>query len=191
MNVLVVDDSRAMRRLIRGYLVEYGFAPRDILEAGDGVEAIAALRERNIVLFSLILPFVLYPTLLWAMFTAMAFVEGQQERMASRVSMVANRIENAPDRYLDHVWGESEFGGTCVLYVSDVDLSEMGWSEQALAGVPSLTEPLVDKTPFIGLSVAGGLLAVNWIIQRRMRLATEQSKAPGSTNNPDRGEDNG
>ena len=86
-----------------------------------------------------------------------------------------NRISSSPDQYLDHIWGENEFGGTCVLYVSDVDLSELGWSEQALAGIPSLTDPLIAKTPFIGVSVAATLLSVNWIIRRRMRLAVEQS----------------
>jgi hypothetical protein len=36
--------------------------------------------------------------------------------------------------------------------------------------VPSLTEPLISKTPFIGLGVAGSLLGVNWIIRRRMTV---------------------
>ncbi|MCK4657456.1 MAG: 4Fe-4S dicluster domain-containing protein [candidate division Zixibacteria bacterium] len=89
-----------------------------------------------------------------------------------------NRIGSNPDRYLDHVWGEKEYGGTCVLYVSDVDLSKLGWSEQALAGIPSLTNPLIAKTPFIGVSVAATLLSVNWIVRRRMRLASEQSNQP-------------
>ena len=86
-----------------------------------------------------------------------------------------NRISGSPDRYLDHIWGENEFGGTSVLYLSDVDLSELGWSETALAGIPSLTNPLIAKTPFIGLGVAATLLSTNWIIRRRMRLAAEQS----------------
>jgi hypothetical protein len=36
--------------------------------------------------------------------------------------------------------------------------------------VPSLTEPLISSTPFIGLGVATGLLSVNWVIRRRMAL---------------------
>jgi formate dehydrogenase iron-sulfur subunit len=76
-------------------------------------------------------------------------------------------------RYLDRVWGEHEFGGTSVLYVSDVDLGVLGWPSPATVSIPSLTEPLIAKTPFIGLGVMGSLLGINWVIRRRMRLAGE------------------
>ena len=99
-------------------------------------------------------------------------------------------IDSNPDRYLRHVWGEDEFGGTCVLYVSDTDLDKLGWSEQILAGIPSLTDPLIEKTPFIGLSVGAGLLAVNWIIQRRMRLAAQQSSEHMATDKHESGGEN-
>lgn len=79
-------------------------------------------------------------------------------------------------RYLDRVWGEHEFGGTSVLYVSDVDLGVMGWPAPDTESIPSLTEPLIAKTPFIGLSVMGSLLGINWVIRRRMRLAGERGE---------------
>jgi hypothetical protein len=64
-----------------------------------------------------------------------------------------------------------EFGGTSVLYISDVDLAKMGWPEEATVAIPQLTEPLIEKTPFIGLTVAGCLVGLNWIIKRRIKLA--------------------
>ena len=51
-----------------------------------------ALRERNIVAMSVILPLVMYPLLLWALFSALTFVEGQGERLDSRI-----RVESVPD----------------------------------------------------------------------------------------------
>ncbi|MCP4685442.1 MAG: 4Fe-4S dicluster domain-containing protein [bacterium] len=75
--------------------------------------------------------------------------------------------------YIPHVWGETEFGGTSVLYISDEDLSALGWPEPQTAAIPGLTEPLISKTPFIGLGVATCLLSVNWIVRRRMKLAGE------------------
>jgi len=102
---------------------------------------------------------------------------GERDRILKEAH---NRIRTNPDRYDQHVWGEDEFGGTCILYVSDVDLGELGWTELMTAGIPSLTIPLIEKTPFIGGGVAVGLLAVNWIIRRRMRLAAEQSSESGS-----------
>jgi formate dehydrogenase iron-sulfur subunit len=78
-------------------------------------------------------------------------------------------------RYLHRVWGEHEFGGTCVLYVSDVDLGVMGWPVPGTESIPSLTEPLIAKTPVIGFGVMGTLLGINWVIRRRMKLARERS----------------
>ncbi|HEX9886459.1 MAG TPA: 4Fe-4S dicluster domain-containing protein [Longimicrobiales bacterium] len=83
------------------------------------------------------------------------------------------RIAAAPGAYLPRVWGEHEFGGTSVLYLSDVDLGAIGWPRVGTEPIPDLTEPLIAKTPLIGLGVAAGLLGVNWVIRRRMRLGAE------------------
>ncbi len=84
------------------------------------------------------------------------------------------RIKNKPGLYLDHIWGEKEFGGTSVLYISDVDLSEIGWPDPEPEPIPHLTESLIHKTPFIGLGVAFSLVGINWIVKRRMKLAAEK-----------------
>ncbi len=90
------------------------------------------------------------------------------------------RIKNAPEKYIDHIWGEKEFGGTSVLYISDTDLIKLGWPDEILRSIPSLTEPLVHKTPFIGMSVAAGLVGINWIIKRRNELARKREiEIPG------------
>jgi formate dehydrogenase iron-sulfur subunit len=93
-------------------------------------------------------------------------------------------ISREPGRYIDRLWGEHEFGGTCVLYLSDVDLGTMGWPSQETESIPSLTEPLIAKTPIIGLSVMGSLLGIDWVIRRRMRLARE-SCAEGESDSTD------
>jgi sodium transport system permease protein len=48
----------------------------------------SALRDRTIVINSIVLPLVLYPVMLWVMFTGIAFVRGQTDDMASRVGVV-------------------------------------------------------------------------------------------------------
>ena len=84
-----------------------------------------------------------------------------------------HRIAVSRDRYIPRVWGEEELGGTSVLYVSDVDLGILGWPQEEAEAIPHLTEPLIAKTPAIGLGVMGSLLGINWVIRRRMRLAAE------------------
>jgi formate dehydrogenase iron-sulfur subunit len=103
---------------------------------------------------------------------------GDRDRLLAEAR--ASIVKHA-ERYRSHVWGEKEFGGTSVMYISDVDLGALGWPVKREAAIPSLTEPLVHKTPFIGLGVAMSLLGLNWIIKRRGELLA----------NPEQGADRG
>jgi sodium transport system permease protein len=51
-------------------------------------EVRAALRERNIVINSLLIPLLLYPFLLWVGFTGVMYVQGQTEGHVSRVRVI-------------------------------------------------------------------------------------------------------
>ncbi len=93
---------------------------------------------------------------------------GGRRQLLQRARML---IRDNPGRYVNHIWGEHEFGGTSVMYISDVDLSALGWPASGAEPIPSLTEPLVHKTPFIGMGVAVGLIGLNWIVRRRNELA--------------------
>ena len=80
------------------------------------------------------------------------------------------RISDPSLTYLPRVWGEHELGGTSVLYVSDIDLSAVDWPSIETGAIPALTEPLISKTPYIGLGALTGIYALHWIIERRNRL---------------------
>jgi len=74
------------------------------------------------------------------------------------------------------------------MYISDVDLASLGWPSNEAKAIPSLTEPLVHKTPFIGLGVGLSLLSLNWIIKRRDALSAEKAdgkpvQRPGEKDN--------
>ncbi len=97
---------------------------------------------------------------------------GEREHL---INIAKERIKNDPGKYIDHIWGEKEFGGTSVIYISDVSLADIGWPEFEPEAIPTLTEPLIHKTPFIGLGVAASLVSINWIIKRRMKLADENN----------------
>ncbi|MFZ5786382.1 MAG: ABC transporter permease [Acidobacteriota bacterium] len=55
-----------------------------------------ALREKNIVVNSILIPIFLYPFMLWAVFTGVMFVQGQTEGMVARVAVAA-----VPDAHRD------------------------------------------------------------------------------------------
>ena len=70
-----------------------------------GMEIRSALRERNIVINSLLLPLLLYPAMLWLMLSGFTFVQGQTAGLTSRVQVVgepalrdafADRLRAAP-----------------------------------------------------------------------------------------------
>jgi len=48
----------------------------------------SALRDRSIVIHSILIPVFLYPLLLWAMFMGITFVQGQQESLSARVAVL-------------------------------------------------------------------------------------------------------
>jgi len=47
MNVLLVDDSKAMRLIVRRALREAGFAGHEFVEAGSGAEALTAIASKQ------------------------------------------------------------------------------------------------------------------------------------------------
>ena len=89
------------------------------------------------------------------------------------------RIAAAPDRYVDHIWGEHEVGGTSVLYISDVELTAAGWPEQ-LPGhaVPELATTVLSTVPATFLTVGAGMAGIHWVIRRRDKLAAEAAAPP-------------
>jgi formate dehydrogenase iron-sulfur subunit len=91
-------------------------------------------------------------------------------------------IRAHPARYLPHVWGETELGGTSVLYVSDVDLAALGWPEREAPAIPALTEPVIETTPLLGGTVLMGVWGLSAIIERRQRLMS----SPAPKGSPDR-----
>jgi formate dehydrogenase iron-sulfur subunit len=93
------------------------------------------------------------------------------------------RMVDEPGRYIHHVWGEHEVGGTSVLYISDVDLSTAGWpSSLRDASYPALTRPAMHAVPPAFLGVGAMMFGLSWVIGRRDRLAREgEEEKPEST----------
>ncbi|MDR1961490.1 MAG: 4Fe-4S dicluster domain-containing protein [Gracilibacteraceae bacterium] len=67
--------------------------------------------------------------------------------------------------YIDHIFGESEAGGTGWLYISDIPFEEMRFrTDVTTKPLPSYTESYMAATPFIGVgwaAVLAGLYVYN------------------------------
>lgn len=103
------------------------------------------------------------------------------------IKVAEKRIKAEPDLYQDHIYGREEFGGTSVMYISDVPLGktlkipEKEQFEQlrlpslATKSVPALVEPWVWVTPVQFFVVSAGLAGI-WLFNRKNRLAQENMK---------------
>jgi formate dehydrogenase iron-sulfur subunit len=88
------------------------------------------------------------------------------------------RIAASPGKYQRRVYGETEIGGTSVLYISDIPLDFLAWKPNlGDEPLPDLTLAALTKVPPLLLGVGGVMAGVFWITGRRMRLAVERESA--------------
>jgi formate dehydrogenase iron-sulfur subunit len=104
-----------------------------------------------------------------------ATIFGEREALLAEAR---RRIETGGGRYLRHIWGEHEVGGTSVLYISDVDLAAAGWPD-SLPGhdVPELAHQVLNTVPMTFVTVGGLMTGIHWVVKRRQKLAAEAAVA--------------
>ena len=64
------------------------------------------------------------------------------------------QIDSNPDRYIDHVYGETEAGGTSVLYLAAVPFESLSFPQFGPEPIPHYAEMVMERTPLIALGVA-------------------------------------
>jgi formate dehydrogenase iron-sulfur subunit len=85
------------------------------------------------------------------------------------------RIAAEPGRYVDHVYGVEEVGGTSVLLLSDVPFERLGYPVDLDAPIPLLTWRVLSKVPRFALGAGIGLAGVWWITRRRAEVARAEA----------------
>jgi len=90
------------------------------------------------------------------------------------------RIKKHPDKYVNHIYGEKEVGGTSVLHLAKAPFDRIGYP----AGLPD--EPFPDQiknamhmVPYAMTGMAAVFGGLAWIINRRM-TAEEKSSLEGN-----------
>jgi len=92
------------------------------------------------------------------------------------LKLARKRIEGEPQRYLDHIYGEKEVGGTGVLYLTkpQVQFAGLGLPDVKYHAVSGLTESIQHRIfqyfipPIAVYSLLGGIMSYN---QRRKKNA--------------------
>jgi len=78
-----------------------------------------------------------------------------------------NRMSTNPGKYVDHIYGEKEAGGTSWIYLSAVPFESLGFNMNVpVLKLPDLTWAYISKIPtVIGAVIVAG--AATWAITRR------------------------
>ncbi len=101
---------------------------------------------------------------------------GRREEL---VRIAHDRIKRNPDRYVNHVFGESEVGGTSWMYLAGKDFTELDFPKLGKNPAPGVSESIQHGifayfVPPVSLyALLGGIM---WITKRRKELDEEDKK---------------
>ena len=98
------------------------------------------------------------------------------------IKIARERIRKYPDRYVDHIYGEHEMGGTSWLYLSGVPFKELGMREDlGITPAPELTKGALGAVPLVvGLwpVLLTGIYAMS---KRKEKIAREEQEKAVAT----------
>ena len=100
-------------------------------------------------------------------------------RYGTRDEMLAlahKRIADRPDRYVDHIYGEKELGGTSVLYLSAVPFEKLGFPTYGEKPFPVYTAAALGAVPPAVMAVGGLLGAAYAFFRKRAQKVADESR---------------
>ncbi len=104
---------------------------------------------------------------------------------AELLAEARRRIAEDPTGYVHHVYGESEAGGTSVLFLSPVPFASLGFRDGLPdTPMPSLTWQALEKVPGVVTIGGSALFAIWWITHRREEVALAAAHAAAAAAAP-------
>ncbi len=102
-------------------------------------------------------------------------------RYGTRDEMLAlarKRITDRPDKYVDHIYGEKELGGTSVLYVSSVPFEKLNFPTYGEKPFPRFTAAALGAVPFAVMAL-GALLGAAYAYFNKRVHAVASARSHG------------
>ncbi|MBN1652634.1 MAG: 4Fe-4S dicluster domain-containing protein [Deltaproteobacteria bacterium] len=93
------------------------------------------------------------------------------------------RIKANPERYIDHIYGEKEAGGTAVLYLASVPFSEIGLPDVGNESYPAHSIPALTAVP-PAVAILGGVLGMTYSLKKRKEEVAKTEVASDKTHGP-------
>ena len=101
-------------------------------------------------------------------------------RYGTREEMLAlahKRISDRPDKYVDHIYGEKELGGTSVVYLSAVPFEKLGFPTYGERPFPAFTQAALGGVPPAVMTVGALLGAAYAFFRKRAQAVADGSAA--------------
>lgn len=93
------------------------------------------------------------------------------------IQLGRQRIRRLPDRYVDHIYGEHEMGGTSWLYLSGVPFEKLGMREDlGVTAAPNLTSGALASVPIIAGLWPVLLTGIYAVSKRKDKIAAEEKR---------------
>lgn len=94
------------------------------------------------------------------------------------LDVAKHRVYGDPDKYVQHIYGENEAGGTSVLYISDLPFDQLGLSTKvAEESYPKLTAGVLGTVPFVMTLWPPLLMGIRSFMQRAKETSAEEALA--------------
>ena len=84
-----------------------------------------------------------------------------------------DRIVKRPDKYVDHIYGEKEAGGTSVLYLSSVPFEKLGFPDVGTKPYPAFSKAALHAVPPAVMAMAAALGGIFAFMKRRVLAIAE------------------
>lgn len=108
-----------------------------------------------------------------------ATIFGDRDKL---LKIAERRIRDNPGRYINKIYGATEVGGTCVLYISDIKLDFLtGGKELGEKPLPETTKIAMNSVPITFVGMGAFMTGLHLLIKRRMKIQAEQKQ--GEDNN--------
>jgi formate dehydrogenase iron-sulfur subunit len=92
-----------------------------------------------------------------------------------------NRISGHPEKYVDHIYGEKEAGGTSVLYLSSVPFDKIGFPDVDKKPYPAFSRMAIHAVPPTVIALGALLGGIYTLIKRRMAPVIAEATATSGT----------
>jgi formate dehydrogenase iron-sulfur subunit len=93
------------------------------------------------------------------------------------LALAHKRISDRPDKYVDHIYGEKELGGTSVVYLSAVPFEKLGFPKYGEKPFPAFTSLALGAVPPAVMTVGALLGAMYAFFRKRVQAVADGSAA--------------